>query len=225
MSAGLVQLHDDLWVVRRPLSFLGMQLGARMTVVRTGDDLVLHSPVAPDDALRHALADLGRVRWVIGPNKLHHLYLGPWMADGAAGWAGPGLRAKRADLAFAGTIAPDAPWAATLRPHALTCIPFSEESVFLHAPSRTLVVSDLVFNLGADAPWSTRALMWAGGGYPGVCCSILEKVLMTRAAARADLQRILAWDFDRIVLAHGDVVEEGGRDALRQAYAWLGVPG
>ncbi len=220
----LVQLHDDLWVVRRPLMFLGMQLGARMTVVRTGEDLVLHSPVAPDDALRHELADLGRVRWVIGPNKYHHLHLGPWMADGAEGWAVAGLQAKRKDLTFAGTIGGHAPWSHALDSHALACIPFSEESVFLHAPSRTRVVSDLVFNLEPDAPWSTRALMWAGGGYPGTCCSTLEKVMMKRAAARQDLRRILAWDFDRIVLAHGAVVEEGGKDALRQAYAWLGVP-
>ena len=220
----LTQLHEDLGVVRRPLMVLGMQLGARMTVVRTGEDLVLHSPVPPDDALRHALADLGRVRWVIGPNKFHHLHIGPWMASGAEGWGVAGLRKKRADLAFAGTIGQDAPWSHALDTHALQCIPFSEESVFLHRASRTLVVTDLVFNLEADAPWSTRALMWAGGGYPGICCSTLEKVMMKRVAAREDLRRILAWDFDRIVLAHGAIVEEGGKDALRQAYAWLGIP-
>ena len=218
----LVQLHDDLWVIQRPLAFLGMQLGTRMTVVRTGDDLVLHSPVPPDDELRHALADLGRVRWVIGPNKLHHLFLGAWMALGAEGWAVSGLHKKRPDLAFAGTIDQNAPWARALDTYALTCIPFSEEAVFLHHPSRTLVVTDLLFNLGADTPLLTRAMMRMGGAYPGVCCSTLERVLMTRAAARSDLARVLAWDFDRVILAHGEVVEQGGRDALRQAYAWLG---
>ena len=223
MSTDLVQLHDDLWVVQRPLGFLGMQLGTRMTVVRFGQELLLHSPVAPDDALRHELAGLGNVRWVVGPNKFHHLYLGPWMALGAAGWAVPGLCRKRTDLAFAGTVGQGTPWPDDFHTHALSCIPFTEEAVFLHRPSRTLVVSDLMFNLTADAPWSTRALMWAGGGYPGCRCSTLERVMMKRAAARADLERILEWDFDRVVLAHGAVVEEGGRDALRQAYAWLGL--
>jgi hypothetical protein len=32
---------------------------------------------------------------------------------------------------------------------------------------------------------------------------------------------MLAWDFDRIVIAHGEVLESGGREALRAGYAWL----
>lgn len=216
----LVQLHDDLWVVRRPLSFFGLQVGTRMTVVRFGRDLLLHSPVAPDDALLHALAGLGRVRWVVGPNKWHHLYLGPWMDRGAEGWAVAGLHHKRPDLRFGGTVGTSSPWPSALEAHALSCIPFTDEAVFLHRPSRTLVVSDLLFNLGPDTPALTRAAMWAGGGHPGPCCTLLERVMMQRAAARVDLERILAWDFDRVVLAHGDVVEEGGHEAMRRAYAW-----
>jgi len=34
-------------------------------------------------------------------------------------------------------------------------------------------------------------------------------------------RHILAWDFDRVVVAHGEVLESGGREALRQGYAWL----
>jgi hypothetical protein len=221
VSSDLVQLHDDLWVAHRPLDILGVQLGARMTVVRFGDALLLHSPVAPDDALRHALADLGRVRWVVGPNRFHHLYLGPWMALGAEGWAVPFLHRKRADLAFTGTVGRGSPWPDALEPYALSSIPFTDEAVFLHRPSRTLVVSDLLFNFPAEAPWFTRAAMWAGGAYPGACCSLLERVMMKRAAARTDLARILRWDFDRVVLAHGAVVEAGGHEALARAYSWL----
>ncbi|MBA2320249.1 MAG: hypothetical protein H0V89_03750 [Deltaproteobacteria bacterium] len=221
MQTELVQLHDDLWVVRRPLSFLGMEVGTRMTVVRFGDDLLLHSPVAPDDALCHALADLGRVRWVVGPNRFHHLYLAPWMALGAEGWAVPSLHRKRTDLKFTGVVGRESPWPDDFRALPLTCIPFSDEAVFHHRPSGTLVVSDLVFNLTKEAPPLTRAMMWAAGGYPGVCCTRLERTVMRRDAARVDLAEILSWDFDRVVLAHGAVVEEDGREALRRAYAWL----
>ena len=35
------------------------------------------------------------------------------------------------------------------------------------------------------------------------------------------LERILAWEFDRIILSHGDVVERGGKTAFRRAFAWL----
>ncbi len=223
MSTDLVQLHDDLWVVQRPLGFFGLQIGTRMTVVRFGDELLLHSPVAPDDALLHALADLGRVRWVVGPNRFHHLFLGPWTTRGAEAFGVRCLHAKRPDLTFAGTVGEGAPWPDALQTHALSCIPFTDEAVFLHRPSRTLVVSDLLFNLTEEAPLLTRAAMWAGGGYPGACCTLLERTMMRRAAGKEDLSRILAWDFDRVVLAHGAVIEEGGKDALRSAYRWLGV--
>jgi hypothetical protein len=35
------------------------------------------------------------------------------------------------------------------------------------------------------------------------------------------LERIPAWDFDRVVIAHGEVLESGEPDALRAGNAWL----
>jgi hypothetical protein len=35
------------------------------------------------------------------------------------------------------------------------------------------------------------------------------------------MERILAWDFDRVIVAHGDVLDRSGQDALRRGYAWL----
>ncbi len=32
---------------------------------------------------------------------------------------------------------------------------------------------------------------------------------------------MLAWNPDRIVLAHGALIETGGTEVLRRAYAWL----
>jgi hypothetical protein len=40
-------------------------------------------------------------------------------------------------------------------------------------------------------------------------------------AARRSLDRILAWDFERVVMSHGEVVEAGGRRLLEQAFAYL----
>jgi hypothetical protein len=46
-------------------------------------------------------------------------------------------------------------------------------------------------------------------------------LIRDRDAARQSLERILTWDFDRVVVAHGDVLESGGHEALRTGYAWL----
>jgi hypothetical protein len=41
------------------------------------------------------------------------------------------------------------------------------------------------------------------------------------AAARKSLETILAWEFDRVLYCHGQPIESGGKDALRQAYRFL----
>ena len=113
------------------------------------------------------------------------------------------------------------PFGEAVRAHALTGFPFTNEVVLLHRPSRTLVVSDLVFNVPPTAPWATRAAMTCLAGYPGCRTTLVERLGMRRAATRADLAEILSWDFDRLVMAHGDVIEAGGKAALRAAFHWL----
>ena len=39
-----------------------------------------------------------------------------------------------------------------------------------------------------------------------------------REAARRSLERILAWDFDRVVVAHGAPIEDRPHEALRAAW-------
>ena len=215
------QLHEDLWVASSQIRFLGLVLDTRMTVVRFGGDLLLHSPIPPTDALRHQLADLGRVRWVVAPNSFHHLYLAAWIALGAEPWGVPAVARKRKDIAFTGMVGGDVPWSSDLQALATRCIPFTDEAVFHHRPSGTLIVSDLLFNLPPTAHWLTRSAMRLALGYPGVCCTLLERMLIHRLPGRQDLGRMLEWKADRIILAHGDVVESGGVEALQRAYAWL----
>jgi hypothetical protein len=35
------------------------------------------------------------------------------------------------------------------------------------------------------------------------------------------LERILEWPFERVVVAHGEVSETGGREELVRGYSWL----
>ena len=50
---------------------------------------------------------------------------------------------------------------------------------------------------------------------------LARSMIKDRAALRASVDRILAWDFDRVVVTHGDLVETGGREALRASFAFL----
>ena len=215
------QLAPDLHVVEAPQRFLGLEVGARMTVLRLADGVLVHSPVGVPSA---AVAALGPLRWVLAPNLLHHLYVGPWLQAGAEGWAAEGLPQKRPDLSFAGVVGADAvPFGDEVQVIPLRCFPLANEVVVLHRPSRTLILTDLVFNFSAEAPWATRAAMRCLGGYPGCRATALEWVGMRRAVARQELGDLLKLDFDRLILAHGEIVEHGGREALAGAYRWLGI--
>lgn len=224
----LEALAPDLWVQAVPYRALGLWLGRQLVVVRLPDGgLWVHSPIPWHDGLRRELATLGPVRHVVGPNCFHDECLREFQQEypDATFHAAPGLAAARPDIRFAalplGSVAPPA-WAGCLEQHLVAGMPRLNEVVFFHPRSRTLLLADLAFNLGPPAPWLTQLGLRLSGAWnrfaPTRTCRLL---IRDRAATRASLQRILAWDFDRVVVGHGRNVPHGGRDALRSAFAFL----
>jgi len=227
MDPVLEGLAPDVWVARRPLPIAVGDIGARMTVLRVaGGSLLLHSPVKLDAALESALRALGRVAWLVGPSKGHHLFLGDYVKafPGAALCGAPGLAEKRRDLAFAHVLSSPPPgWPREVRLELVAGAPLMNEVALLHEPSRTLVLTDLVFNVEAGATNRARLfhrLVGATGRFGPH--RLIRLGIRDRGAARRSLDRILAWDFDRIVMSHGEVVSTGGRRMLEQAFAYLG---
>ena len=223
----LKPLAKDIWVAERPQTFYGLPVGTRMTVIRlSGERLLLHSPVALDSKLRAELDSLGRVRYAIAPNRVHHLYAGEVakVYPDARLWVAPGLERKRPDLAFVAVLSDEPPeeWREEVQQVFFRGRPYENEVVFFHRASRTLILCDLAFNFGPAAAAPTRLLMRLLRSYGSFGPSKLDPWLIRdRDAARQSLERILAWDFDRVVVAHGEILESGGREALRAGYAWL----
>ncbi len=223
----LESLAEDLWVARRPLPLVVGDVGARMTVLRLSDrSLMLHSPVQLDAPLLQALGELGPVKWLLGPSKVHHLFLGDYVKafPDAALCGAPGLAEKRRDLAFRYVLAPQPPpsWPEIVKFQLVEGAPLMNEVALLHAPSRTLVLTDLVFNVQPGASNRARLFHWLVGatGRFGPH-RVIRLGFRDRAAARRSLDRILAWDFDRVVMSHGEVVSTGGHSLLEQAFASL----
>ena len=221
------QLHSDLWITDSPLRFLGLEVGARMTIVRLpGGELLLHSPIAATDDLVREVKALGPVAYLVAPNLFHHLFVGEWKQawPDAAIYVCPGLDAKRADLSIAGVLTdtPEPGWQDVLDQVVIRGFPFANEVVFFHRPSATLIVSDLAFNIGPNAAPLTRFAFRLGGSYGRVSPTPLERLLVKdRTAFRHSLEQILEWPFERVVVAHGEVSEKDGREELVRGYSWL----
>lgn len=220
-------LSDDLFVMDVPFRMGGMELGGRMTVIRLPDGgLWLHSPVKLDAAARSAVDALGPVRFLVAPNVMHHVFLGDWAAayPSAKVLAPAGLRQKREDLRIDVELSDvmdvgQSPDVELLLAHG---IPKLEEFAFLHRPSRTLLLTDLAFNIHDSPSWLTRTYLKLCKAYGRLAPTwLLKSMVKDPAALRAWRDRVLAWDFDRVVPCHGQVLERGGRDALREAFAWL----
>jgi hypothetical protein len=221
----LTAFADGIWVLACEGKFWGVETGSRMTIVRLGDGgLFVHSPVALDEPLRREVDALGEVRAVVAPSVFHHLHVGAWMQayPRATFAACPGLEWKRTDLRWDIVMAdtPHPIWARDLEQ-----VYFSarreNEVVFFHPRTRTMICSDALLNLSVHESPSTRAIArLIGNTAPGV--GYLERVMIRdRTLARRQVDRIVAWDIDKAVLAHGALVGADGREVVRRAYAWL----
>jgi hypothetical protein len=223
----LRKLDENLWVAEQPLSYLGLAVGARMTVIRLADGgLWVHSPLRLTAPLRQAVEALGPVRFLVAPNKYHHLFIGEWMAawPQARAYAAPGLPEKRKDLRFHAVLSEEVPseWAGQIDVRPWRGAPMLGEVVFFHRASRTLVLTDSAHNIGADASPLTRLVFRLFGGYGRLSTWVVDRLInRDRAAARATVDAILQWDIQRVILAHGHIVEHDGAQAFREAYAWL----
>jgi hypothetical protein len=196
-----------------------------MTVIELSDGgLFVHSPVGLDESLRREVDALGPVKAVVAPSVFHHLHVGAWMSayPSALFAACPGLEWKRSDLNFDVVIAdqPHDEWSADVRQ-----VYFSarreNEVVFFHAKTRTLICSDILIHLSTHSSRFTRLVArLMGNSAPGT--GYVERFMVRdRGLARRQVDRILEWEIDKVVLAHGVPLEHDGQQAVRDAYAWL----
>jgi hypothetical protein len=223
----LRQLEESLWVIDHPFKMAGVPVGTRTTIVRlTNGGLFLHSPGPLSVSLAKQIDELGEVRCIIAPNMFHHLYV----PENARAWQAasvhlaPGLAGKRKDLSFNEELGnePSPTWATDIEQVIVQGSKRVNEVVFLHRASRTLILTDLSFNFSHASQRSLRFFLSLMGAYGKFGPSRLVRLLHPdRDALRVAIERILEWDFDRIIVSHGDVLESNGRAVLREAFGWL----
>jgi hypothetical protein len=222
---------SGLWLADGPaVPFLGIPYPTRMAVARLAcGDLWVWSPLALDDTLAREVDALGPVRHLVEPNKLHHVFLGDWAAryPDARLHAPPGLERKRTDLAFAAALGetPDAAWQDEIDQVVFRGSLFMDEVVFHHRASRTGLVGDLIQRFDPAGLTGWRGLLMRVDGLVGPDGSTPREwraCWWNRRAARAALRTALSWRPERLVIAHGVLPEENGRDALARGLRWLG---
>ncbi len=231
MASILAQFGPEIWLAEGPTvtAAAGFHYPTRMAVIRlSGNQLFIWSPVALTAELQAAVSALGEVAYLVPPNSLHHLFLGDWQRafPQAKTFAPPGLREKRPDIPFHGDLADigRSVWNTDMKQVVMGGNRITTEVVFFHLASRTVLFCDLIqqFKPGWVSGW--RGVVARLDLMTGAEASVPRKFRIAftdRRAARASIEKILAWPADNVLMAHGDPITRDGQAFLRRAFRWL----
>lgn len=235
----LKPVADEVWIVDGPIIRMGyfglpfsIPFPTRMTIVRLPDGgLWLHSPTELTEPLLAEVVALGAPRFLIAPNRLHFWWLKDWAHrfPGAQVLSAPGV----AEAATARMPVNAEPLAGEALPEAWqgvfdqVLIPgaFLSEAVFFHRPTRTAILVDLVQSFERSKV-RCRPFWWAirlaGCAAPqgGTPLDLRSTFWPRMAAVRSAVQQIVAWQPERVIIAHGRWFARDGTAALRRALAW-----
>ncbi|MEX3007105.1 DUF4336 domain-containing protein [Hoeflea sp. TYP-13] len=233
----LTEIAKDIWIAEGEIvNFYGFAYPTRSVIVRLpSNGLWVWSPVRLTAQLQFAIEQLGHPKHLVSPNKIHHLYLGEWSTayPGAKLWGPASTIRKRSDLTFEKPLEDACPaeWEGAFDQVWFRGSRVMDEIVFFHRGSSTAILADLSENFSDEFIrnnwiWWQRwiAPMWGiveGKGY-----APLEWRLsfFDRASTRNAVQRVLTWNPERVIMAHGEWQSSEGRRFLEKAFHWTKTP-
>jgi hypothetical protein len=211
------------------VSFGGFPYPTRMAVVRLSQgDVWVWSPIALTEQLADQVQAIGPVRYIVSPNKLHHLFLREWVErwPDAHLYAPPGLARKRSDLRFRAELEeePDPSWAADIDQTIFRGSFAMQEVAFFHRASRTAIIGDLIQRLSKTTVSGWRGVVMQLGGLVGPNGSTppdWRASFLRRGPARVARNKVLNWNAERVLIAHGECARSGAAEIIAAALRWI----
>lgn len=227
----LKKIDNNIWVTEQPFKYWGLDVGTRMTVVRllTGE-LVVISPISIYENTVSQLNEIGRVGYIIAPNLYHHLFLMEFQKIYARAqiWVPLGFDLKLPNIAVDKVISDtsgnffeeiDYLLVDGFKVLELSGAATLNEFVFFHRDSQTLIITDTAFNFDGKFNWKTQLAARLLGIYGKLRPSPLEKLAsQEKNQVMGSIKKILQWDFDRVILAHGSIVELDGKKLFKEGF-------
>ena len=209
-------IRDRIWLHQYPVRFGPIRLHSRMTVIRLSDgSLWIHSPAPLDRALARELEALGEVKHIVAPNASHHLNYADFVGyfSDATGYHSPGLCSKFATAGRYMVLDEGTePWSKEITGRFIGGIPLIDETIFYHSSSRSLIVTDLLFNMEASEPVLYRWLARILGVYRRPRMSRTMRLMIAdKRALAGSIRTLQQLEIDRIIPAHGEVIEGEGK--------------
>lgn len=222
-------IKDQIWVLEYPVRFAGMNLYGRTTVIRLENgELIIHDPCKIDNLLKSEIDAIGEVKYIVAPGSYHHLYVTDFQQKypNAETFLCPGLEQKRPDIKFEWVLGnkPDHRWGDVLDQVLVHGTKYIWEVAFFHRPSKTLILVDLLENIGDDFQHPTSLLlrfwwkvvfrMWNNPK----AAPEYQMGWGNKNIVKEGLNKILSWKAERMILAHGELIEDNVNKILGTAW-------
>lgn len=222
-------VSGNIWLLEYPVRFGGMDLFGRTTIIRLENgDLIVHDPCKIDDSTKAKIDEIGIVKYIIAPGSYHHLFVADFQKKypNAETFLCPGLERKRPDIKFEWVLGnkPDHRWEDDIEQVLVQGTKHIWEVAFFHKSSRTLILVDLLENIGDDYGHEAGLLLrfwWKGIFRMWNNPKAAPEYQMgwgNREIVKISLNKILSWDARRVIIAHGENIEEHVRETLARAW-------
>ncbi len=216
----MIPVAENLWVLQYPLRFLGMSIGRTVTVIRLANGrLVIHSTAPFTAADIVAIRAVGEPGWLLDATLFHDSFAkeGCRSFERVPYLAPPGFKSV-SDVQTRALVPPPTEWDGELDVVALAGMPKVQEHLLYHRASRTLIVCDCLFNFGESvSAWRRFFGRHVMGLRNGVGMSLFFRLMIKdRAAFEESLRPVLGWDFDRIIVAHGEIIVSDAKERVSE---------
>jgi Domain of unknown function (DUF4336) len=212
-----------------PVRVFGVPLRTRMIIVKLADgSLWVNSPVSVPTQVLDQIKASGPVRYLVAPTKLHIWRLEEWHALflEAELWIPRHDPNASKRLPFAcilgGILSPG--WLGDLDQLIFKGNLFIQEVFFFHKRSRTLIAADFIQNHPIERGKPLLNALWRFGGvaYPNGGVPLDIRLSFTdRTLARRSFEKLLLWDFDKLIIAHGVCIGKDAKPFVERAFGWL----
>ncbi len=226
----LEEFGESLFIANGPtVNFMGFPYPTRMAVAKLADGgLWIWSPIRLSQELITEINSLGPVRFIVSPNKIHHIFLNEWSSQwrDALLYAPPGLAKRKPEIHFDKELDDEAQseWSDEIDQVIFRGSLAMEEVVFFHRASSTAIVCDLIQRHNRNDFRGFKGMLMHLDGLTGDKGSTPREwraSFIRRAPARAAREKVMSWKAEKLLIGHGQCAHADASRIIERALGWI----
>lgn len=221
-------IPNTIWIKEYSVCYAGTKCNSRMTIIRLlNNNLLLHSPCEIDEKTKIKIEQLGGVEFIIAPGSYHYLHLNSAQKafPNSETLLCPGIETKIPSVKFDWMLGdiPDTRLTDDFEQILIRGNKYIWEVAFYQKTTKTLILVDLIENFThetEDTNWLLRIwfkLIFRMWNNPKPAPEYQLGWKNNRIVSQT-LKKILDWNFERVILSHGDLIEVNAKEVVYGAW-------